>query len=256
MVAPGAPPEAGRDLRAMGKLAERLDGAPGFPHFLELLPAIGLALGDGNVGFVIPAHDWVSARSRSSRTKSSSSASLISVRDFSAPSLRIASATSSCHDEGVNGSSRVPATTKLVDEDVALLPDAEGAVGGLVLHGGIPPSVEMDHMRGGGEVQTRAARLQREHEEGRAVFALETIDHFCRRFTAVPRGGETAPAEDTGEMALERIGEFAELGENERLFPARGDFLAEFGETQEFRAVGGIVGARLGELVGVVARSA
>src|SRR5208283_1023508 len=42
---------------------------------------------------------------------------------------------------------------EFVHEDVALLPDAEGAVGRLVLDRRIPPAVEMHDMRGGGQVE-------------------------------------------------------------------------------------------------------
>jgi hypothetical protein len=54
-------------------------------------------------------------------------------------------------------------------------------------------------------------------------------------------------------QVFERFGEFAELGEDEGLFAARGDFFAEFGEAGELGAVGGIVVAGLGELVWMVA---
>src|SRR3989338_2756966 len=51
---------------------------------------------------------------------------------------------------------------ELVHQHVAPLADAEGAIGGLILHGGIPPAVEVDDVRGGGKVESRAAGLERE----------------------------------------------------------------------------------------------
>src|ERR1700730_17521618 len=64
---------------------------------------------------------------------------------------------------------------ELVDEHIALLPDAEGAVGCLILHCRIPPSVEVNDMRGRREVQPGAAGLERENEKRRPVLALEIV---------------------------------------------------------------------------------
>ncbi len=43
-----------------------------------------------------------------------------------------------------------------VDEDVLVLADAVGAVGGLSLDGGIPPEVIVDDMACGSEIETGA----------------------------------------------------------------------------------------------------
>ena len=45
-------------------------------------------------------------------------------------------------------------------EHVALLADAECAIGGLVFYGGIPPAVEMKDMARGGEREAGAARFE------------------------------------------------------------------------------------------------
>src|SRR5262249_39303339 len=52
---------------------------------------------------------------------------------------------------------------ELVHEHTLVLSDSESAVGGLVLHSGIPPPVEMDDMRGRGEVEASAAGFDGEH---------------------------------------------------------------------------------------------
>ena len=80
-------------------------------------------------------------------------------------------------------SSTVPRQTNLWTRTFLLLADAEGAVGGLVLDGRVPPAVEVDHVRGRRQVQAGAAGLEREHEERRAVLALELLDQLraaCR----------------------------------------------------------------------------
>ena len=50
-------------------------------------------------------------------------------------------------------------TDELVHQYILLLADTEGTVGRLIFHRRIPPAVEVNHMGGGGEVQSRAARL-------------------------------------------------------------------------------------------------
>ena len=117
------------------------------------------------------------ARATSSDTKRISSASVISVSIFSAPpSSRSAASWRLLVDQGVDRLLDRAAADELVDQHVALLADAEGPVGGLVLDGRVPPAVEVDHVRGGGQVQARAAGLQRQDEERRAVVALELVD--------------------------------------------------------------------------------
>ena len=63
-------------------------------------------------------------------------------------------------DDVVNAFFEGAATDEFVDHDVALLADAEGAVRGLVFDGRIPPAVEMNHVRGGGEVEAGAAGFE------------------------------------------------------------------------------------------------
>ena len=48
---------------------------------------------------------------------------------------------------------------KFMHQHVARLPDAEGAVGGLIFHGRIPPAVKVKYMIGAGQIQPRAARF-------------------------------------------------------------------------------------------------
>ena len=65
------------------------------------------------------------------------------------------------------------ATDELVHEDVAELADAEGAVGRLILDGGVPPPVEVDDMRRGGEIEAGATGFEGQDEERRQVVFLE-----------------------------------------------------------------------------------
>ena len=49
------------------------------------------------------------------------------------------------------------------------MPDAEGAVGGLVFDRRIPPTVELDDMTGGGEGETGTAGFDGDSEKGLAA---------------------------------------------------------------------------------------
>src|ERR1041384_1362251 len=53
------------------------------------------------------------------------------------------------------------AADELVHQNIFYLADAEGAVRGLVLHRRVPPAVEVHDMRGGGQVEARAAGLEK-----------------------------------------------------------------------------------------------
>ena len=134
------------------------------------------------------------------------------------------------------------------------LSDAEGAVGGLVLDGGVPPAVEMDHVRGLGEVQPRAAGLEREDEEGRAVVALEGGDQLAapRHRRAAVQHQPRLP-EDRRQEGGQRLGHLAVLGEDQQLVLALGDLLDELAQAGELAAalLGKVAVAR--DLRGMVA---
>ena len=63
-------------------------------------------------------------------------------------------------------SSTVPRQTNLWTSTFRCLADAEGAVGGLVLDGRVPPAVEVDDVRGGGQVQAVPPALSESTKKG------------------------------------------------------------------------------------------
>ena len=82
---------------------------------------------------------------------------------------------------------------ELADLDVPPLADAERPVGGLVLHGRVPPPVDVDHVAGRGQVEAGAAGLQRQQEQGRLVEFAErrrpsrpAVSWSCRRAGTAP----------------------------------------------------------------------
>ena len=80
-----------------------------------------------------------------------------------------------------------------MDVDVPGLADAEGPVGGLVLHRRVPPPVVVDHVVGPGQVEAGATGLEGQDEDLRAVGGvLETLRHQVPLFpgdAAVEEGG-------------------------------------------------------------------
>ena len=111
---------------------------------------------------------------RSSATSFSSSSFFISVSSSSAPP-----SSRSCRqlplrlDQLVDLLLDRAAAHELVHEHVLGLADAERAIGGLILHRRVPPAVEVDDVRRGGQIEAGAARLEREHEERHRLVLLE-----------------------------------------------------------------------------------
>ena len=60
-------------------------------------------------------------------------------------------------------------------QDVFFLADPEGPIGRLALDRRVPPAVEMDHVRGRGQIQPGSSGLQRQHEERDILVLLELL---------------------------------------------------------------------------------
>src|SRR5208283_4077646 len=133
---------------------------------------------------------------------------------------------------------------EFVYEDIALLPDAEGAVGRLVFDGGVPPAVEMRDMRGGGQIEARPAGLERQDEERDGLVFLELFDELL----AFADGGfamqdQSRAREFRSEQSLQRRDDLLELGEDQELFLAAGDGLGDLHEATKFAAAFGVIRA-------------
>ncbi len=98
----------------------------------------------------------------------------------------------------------------------ALLADAIGAIRGLILHGGIPPAVEVEDVVGRREIEARAARLEGENEERRPAIRLETLHHAIP-----PLDGRAAVeiehlhAEERLQILVQHLPHLGELGEDQ-----------------------------------------
>ena len=109
-----------------------------------------------------------------------------------------------------------------VDEDVLVLADTVGAVGGLCLDGGVPLEVEVYDVACGSEVEAGAGGFQREEEDAVAArVLLEAVHHRLALLDA------TAAVEEKGTLArallyhlLEHQAHLAELGKYEHLLTA------------------------------------
>ena len=108
---------------------------------------------------------------------------------------------------------------ELVHLHVARLADAEGAVGGLVLHGRVPPAVEVEDVVGARQVEAGAAGLDGEDEQARrvAVVALEAVHQAVARGRRGARRGGRAPPRRTApaRCALQQPAHLGVLGEDQ-----------------------------------------
>ena len=135
---------------------------------------------------------------------------------------------------------------EVVGDDGAGLADAVGAVGGLVLDGGVPPAVVVDDVGGFGEGEAEGAGAEGEDEEAGAGVVGEGGD-----LGAALGGGEGAveegdgAAEAFGEGGAEGGADAGVLGEEEGGFAA-GEDVVEEGEEGEELAGGGVFEAVAG----------
>lgn len=136
---------------------------------------------------------------------------------------------------------------EVVGDNGTRLANAVGAVGGLVLDGGVPPTVVVDDVGGLGEGEAEGAGAKGEDEEAGARVAGEGLD-----LGAALRGGEATvkegdgAAETFGEGGLEGGADAGVLGEEENGFAAGENVVEEGQEGEEFaggRVVEAVPGA-------------
>src|SRR5712692_7890575 len=88
----------------------------------------------------------------------------------------------------------------MVDVHRVVLPDPVCTVSGLVLNGGVPWPVEMNHVASAGQVQPGSSRADRE-DEGVAMAGLEPVDNLLPL-----RGRSAAVQEFGGHTSREQVG--------------------------------------------------
>ena len=145
-------------------------------------------------------------------------------------------------------------TDKFMYQDVSFLSNPKRPISSLVFDGGVPPAVEVNDVGGGGQVQSGAAGLEREDEEGGPVLALKALDE------ALPLGDggpavqhEAGPPEHSFEKLGKRAGDLAELGEDERLLLTFGKLFAERSQALKLAAMVRRVVARATKLGRMIA---
>src|SRR5262249_31856369 len=131
-----------------------------------------------------------------------------------------------------------PAANEFMHKYILVLPDSEGPISGLVFHSRVPPSVEVDDVRGCGEIETSAAGFDREHEERDGIVLLELpyeiLALLDRRLTMQQ---EATFPEHGAEERLERRRYLLELGEDQRLFLLFSNDLRDVAQTCELAAI-------------------
>ena len=107
----------------------------------------------------------------------------------------------------------------LVDKYIVFLPNAEGPVRSLIFHSRVPPAIKVNDMGGMGQIETSAACLQRQNEEGRSVLALELPDQFAALFDShVAVQDKAGSSKDAGKIVGKGVDDFPKLREHKDLF--------------------------------------
>jgi len=117
-----------------------------------------------------------------------------------------------------------------VDLHIAGLADAEGAVGGLVFHGGVPPAVEVENVVGAGEVEAHTPSLEGEDKQARGGgVILEAVYHGRALGLAGAAVEEQRfVAQVGGEVALEQLAPLGKLGEDQGAISGGDQFFHHF----------------------------
>ena len=175
----------------------------------------------------------------SSATSLSNSSSFISVKQqFGAAFQQILRELALRFDELVDLLLYGSAAHEFVHQHVLRLADAKGAVGGLVLHRRIPPAVEMHDMRGGGQIEARAAGFERKHEEPHGFVFLKSAHQILALLDfGLAVQNQAGPPEDRAEESGQRRSHLAELGEDEHLLLLGRDHLGDLAQTGPLAAV-------------------
>ena len=144
-------------------------------------------------------------------------------------------------------------TYEFMYQHASLLSNPERTISSLVFNGGVPPAVEVNDLRRGGEVEPRAAGLEGKDEEGRPIFALKTFNEpptLCDWSSTVQH--QAGPPEDACQKLGERAGDLAKLCEDQGFLLPLGKLFAKSRQALKLAAVLGVViaGARdLGRMV-------
>jgi hypothetical protein len=112
-------------------------------------------------------------------------------------------------------------TDEFMNENISFLADAKGSVGCLVFDGRVPPAIEVNHLRGGREIQPRASGFERKDKEWWPTFTLKILNELpalgYRRATVQD---QPLAAENGLQESGKRFGHFTELSKDERFFLA------------------------------------
>src|SRR6266545_6909786 len=130
------------------------------------------------------------------------------------------------------------AANELAHEHILVLPDSERPVSGLVFHSRIPPTIEMDDMRGGGEIEPCPAGLDREHKERDALVLLKLAHQILALLDLGLAVQNKAGAPEHGaEECRQRRGRLLKLGEDERLLLPGAKHLRDVAQARELAAI-------------------
>ena len=118
-------------------------------------------------------------------------------------------------------------------QHILVLPNAVGAIRGLVLNRGIPPPIEVNHVRGRGQIESSSTCFQRKHKKAHGFIFLEAAHQVLaalhRSFSVKhqPRASE-----DRAQKRRQRGGYLAKLREHQHLLLTGSNHLPLSGSLQ------------------------
>src|SRR5271157_192431 len=131
-----------------------------------------------------------------------------------------------------------PPAYELVYQHILVLSNAERAVRSLVLNRGVPPAIEVDHVRSGGKIEARTPGLEREHEEPhRFVFLKPSHQILSPLHLGLPVKDQSGTPEDRSEEPGKWRRYLPELCEDEHFFLLGGNNLGDIAQTNPFSTV-------------------
>src|SRR5271168_5400948 len=123
-------------------------------------------------------------------------------------------------------------------QNITGLPNPERPIGRLILDGWIPPTIEMHHMRGSGEIEAGAPGFQGKNEEWSQLVVLEAPNQLLAlRYRRAAMQNQPFPPEYVAEECGNRLGRLAKLREHQHLLLLGGNHLRELAQTSEFPAL-------------------
>src|SRR5262249_34370956 len=130
------------------------------------------------------------------------------------------------------------ATYELVHNDILRLTNSKCPIRRLILDSGIPPSIEVNHVRRGSQIESGAAGFQRQYKKRNTFFLLKPSDEGLPLLNPCFSMQDQTSTPEYGFQERGRIRRnFAELCKDENFFLACGNHIDDLAQSSKLAAV-------------------